>query len=137
MDAFSDLADAMQDALDVTYGECVRILPQASAGWRGKGGADPIREVREIVGRYRAKPVTGELEGNREGSKFQSMTRIASTAHTMRISPGELVKLGYALQANDRVVLLDRTDTPTFTIVRAGLRDSGEASLELTSGAPT
>lgn len=134
MDAFGDLDDAMQDALDATYGERVRILPQAAAAWRGQGGADPGREVREIVGRYRAKPVTGELEGNREGSKFQSMTRISGTAQTMRVSPGELAKLGYALQPNDKVQLIDRPGAPIFTIMTAGLRDSGEAALEMASG---
>ncbi len=52
----------------------------------------------------------------------------------MRVSPGELAKLGYALQPNDKVQLIDRLGAPIFTIMTAGLRDSGEVALEMASG---
>ena len=135
MSGFADLDDEMQDALDDPYGERVRIEPRGAAGWRTGGGIDTGRPVREIVGRYRSKPVTSDLEGNREGSRFQSMTRIAGNSQMMRISPAQAALLGYPLAANDRAVLIDRLDAPAFTIVRVGPRDSGELMLELTSEA--
>jgi len=131
---FDDLGDTMQDALDATHGERVRVEPQAPAGLRGRPIAGAVeREPVEIIGRFRSRPVTAELEGNREGSKFQSMTRIAGNATTMRISPGEAAKLGYALTSADTVVLLDRPGQPRFGIARVGARDGGELSLELTT----
>ncbi|WP_336488294.1 hypothetical protein [Methylobacterium nigriterrae] len=135
MGAFADLDDEMQDALDDAYGERIRVLPQASAGWRGAAGTDPTRPVREIIGRYRSAPKPTELEGNREGSKFQSMTRINTASQTVRISPAQLTLLGYVPAAGDKVVLLDRVDAPTFTISCAPpARDSGELQLELVAG---
>ncbi|TXM64330.1 hypothetical protein FV218_22230 [Methylobacterium sp. WL69] len=132
---FDDLDDDMQDALDDAYGERVRVEPRGSAGWRTGGGIDTERPVREIIGRYRSKPMTSELEGNREGSRFQSMTRIAGNTLSLRVSPLQATALGYSLAANDRVVLLDRIDQPAFTVVRVGPRDSGELTIELTAEA--
>jgi len=128
----SEIAEARHAALDGFRGEPIRIEPQLPRGeWRGEVGPDPARPVREIVGRFRRRPTTGELEGNREGSRFQSMTRIAGEAITMRISPAQAASLGYALGANDRIVLLARPGTPAFTIVRVGARDGGEVMIHL------
>ena len=133
----SELAEARHAALDAFRGERVRIEPRAPAGLRGRPSTGTsAREPVEITGRFRSRPVTSELEGNREGSRFQSMTRVAGNALTMRISPGEAMRLGYPLMGNDGVVLLDRPGQPRFTIARVGARDSGELSLELTSEAP-
>jgi len=132
----SEIAEARHAALDGFRGEPVRIEPRMTPpGPRSVSGPDPARPVREIVGRYRSKPITAELEGNREGSRFQSMTRIAGNAITMRISPPQAATLGYALAANDRIVLLARPGAPTFTIARVGARDGGELMLELTTEA--
>lgn len=135
MGAFADIDDDMQDALDESFGERVRVEPRGAAGWRTGGGMDTDRPVREIIGRYRSAPVTTELEGNREGSRFQSMTRVGGNTQTMRISPAQIALLGYAPIANDRAVLIDRPNAPALTIVRSGPRDSGEWMLELTSEA--
>lgn len=132
----AELAEARHAALDSFRGERVRIVPQVPLGLRGRpvaGGA--VREPVEIIGRFRRRPTTAELEGNREGSKFQSMTRIAGNALTMRISPGEAAKLGYDLAGSDALVLLDRPGQPRFTIIRVGARDGGELNLELTTEA--
>ena len=137
MPAFLDLDDEMQDALDATYGERVRITPQGKPGWRTAGGADVDRPIREIVARYRSKPIVSELEGQREGTGFQSATRFASASHTLRVSPTQIALYGHEIRANDRVALLDRADAPSFTITSAGLRDSGEMHLGLVpEGAP-
>ena len=135
MGTFAENDDDMQDALDCAYGERVRIEPQMAAGLRGRPaeGASPRPPV-EVIGRYRKKPITSELEGNREGSRFQSMTRIAGSTLTLRISPGEAAKLGYELAGSDVVALLDRPGEPRFTIARVGPRDSGELMIELTAG---
>lgn len=135
MPVFDDLDDEMQDALDDAYGERVRIEPRGSAGWRTGGGIDTERPIREIVGRYRSKPMTSELEGNREGSRFQSMTRIAGNSQAMRVSPSQAAAIGYPLTANDRIVLISRPGAPAFTIVRVGARDGGELTIELTAEA--
>lgn len=132
----SEIAEARHAALDAFRGERVRIEPRAPAGLRGRPTAGAsVREPVEIIGRFRSRPVTSELEGNREGSRFQSMTRIAGNTLTMRISPGEAEKLEYPLIGNDVVVLPDRAGKPRFTIARVGARDSGELTLELTSEA--
>lgn len=136
----AELAEARHAALDSFRGERVRVEPRAPAGLRGRpvaGSAE--REPVEIVARFRSRPVTAELEGNREGSKFQSMTRIAGNTTTMRISPGEAAKIGYALTSADAVVLLDRPGQPRLGIARVGPRDSGELRLELNAeaAAPT
>ncbi|MCJ2080745.1 hypothetical protein [Methylobacterium sp. J-090] len=135
MRAFDALWAEAVPHIEAILGEPVRVEPRAAAGWRSGGGTDAERPVREIIGRYRSKPITSELEGNREGSRFQSMTRIAGNTQTMRISPAQAAALGYALTANDRVVLLTRPGTPAFTIVRVGARDGGELMLELTTEA--
>jgi hypothetical protein len=132
---FNDVDDDMQDALDDAFGEGIRIIPQGERGWRGQGGIDPNRPVRDIQGRYRSTPTTSEMEGNREGSRFQSMSRISTRSHALRISPAEITALGYAPIAGDTVTLTTRIDQPTFTVTSVGLRDSGETQLELVSGA--
>lgn len=135
MSAFGDLNDEMQDALDGAFAEEISIAPQGSRGWRGQAGIDPGRPTKSFRGRYRSKPVIAELEGNREGSRFQSMTRISARTHMVRISPAEITALGYAPAAGDTLVLTDRIDRPAFTVSNVGLRDSGETQLELVSGA--
>lgn len=107
MSAFDDLAEDLQDALDAAMGERIRILPRVPVQWRGQPGPDPQRPTMDIIGRYRSKPSVSELEGNREGSRFMSMTRITDADHTIRISPEQFALLGYAIKANDGVMLLE------------------------------
>nr|USU31111.1 hypothetical protein NG677_17435 [Methylobacterium sp. OTU13CASTA1] len=135
MRAFDALWAEAVPHIEAILGERVRIVPQIPAGLRGRPVAGAaLRPPVEVIGRFRKKPVTSELEGNREGSKFQSMTRLAGNMLTLRISSVEAAKLGYEVVGSDVVVLLDRPGEPRFTIARAGVNDSGELMLELTAG---
>ncbi len=130
MDAFSDLDDAMRTRSTPPTASASAFEPRAPAVLRGRpvsGAAE--RQPVEIIGRFRSRPVTAELEGNGEGSKFQSMTRIAGNATTMRISPSEAAKLGYALTSADTVVLLDRPGQPRLGIARVGARERWRVEL--------
>ncbi|KAB1069255.1 hypothetical protein [Methylobacterium planeticum] len=127
-------AEAVSD-IEAVLGERIRILPQVvTGGWRGQAGADPSRAPVVIVGRYKTQSEITELEGNREGSKFQSMTRMSAATQIIRLSAAQIAILGYAPKAGDKAVLIDRPDQPTFTISSTGGQESGEMKLELVAG---
>lgn len=134
MSDFDDVDDGMQDALDDAFGERVRIVPQVPAGWRAAGGVDPGRPIGEVMARYRSRPIVSELEGKREGTRFQSMTRFSGASHTLRVSPTQLALYGHEIRANDRVVLIERVDEPIFTITSSGTGGSGGLRLGLVPG---
>lgn len=128
-------ADAVSE-IETEFGERVRIEPQTTSGtWRGRTGADPNRQPGEVVGRYNTKAAAAELEGNREGSKFQSMTRIAAATHVVRFSAGQVAALGYAPVAGDHVVLLDRPGAPRFTAIGVDEGAGQDLRLDLVTGA--
>ncbi|RVU13160.1 hypothetical protein [Methylobacterium oryzihabitans] len=118
-------ADAMAEAdavLVEEFGERVRIEPRLALG-PGRGELsgprpDPEREVREVRAQFTLRGAVDTLEGVRQGTKLNGMTRLAVAEAHLRMSAAVLAGLGYPLQADDRIVLVERAGQPAYAIVK-------------------
>lgn len=131
MTAFDLLwADAVAD-MEAAFGEQVRIEPYIVPVGRGVPHPDPERAIGETVGRFQAKPGTADLEGSREGTRLQGMTRLASVTPTLKLSAEAVARLGFRPRGGDRLVLIERPGEPTYSIASVGGHDGGNLDIGL------
>ncbi|WP_298959052.1 hypothetical protein [uncultured Methylobacterium sp.] len=121
----SPFAAAMRAAdatLNAAFGERVRIEPRLALGpGRGELGAprpDPDRPVREVRATFTLRAAADTLQGVRRGTELNGMTRMAVAEAHLWLPAAVLARLGYPLQADDRVVLVERAGQPAYAIVK-------------------
>ena len=128
----TEFADAWADAegdLDGFGGELVEIRPQIASSHQR--AADPDRPVQQITARYMEIPATEGLGGKRYGERLHGVTSVSGNERHFRVSPGEMLRLGFSLRKNDHIVRLSRSELPAYAIELIEPTDLGTILLKV------
>jgi hypothetical protein len=116
------LAAGVDEKINATFGERVRIVPTKAGGYAGRS-ADPDRAPVELVGVFNTlNDQTMNLTGDHSGQPFIQRTAVQNAA--LHVRTADLG--GLDVRAGDLVVLLDRDET--YEINRA-VREATEVSM--------
>jgi hypothetical protein len=111
MSSFFDAWSARQPQLDRVFAETIRLVPMQAGGYTA-AAFDPSRAQREFPAIITETPTRMHATANAAGRDFDHAFVMAETIASIDRSRlgSELPKVG------DRVIALDRPDTPTFEI---------------------
>ena len=111
MSEFSDTWAGRQPELDRVFAETIRLVPMRSGGYAA-AGPDPDRAEWQVLAIMTETPERKRTVENAVGRDFDRAFVMADTVASI-----DAAKLGDECPGvGDRVVAVDRTDTPSFEI---------------------
>lgn len=114
-----------------TFGEAVRIEPRIE-GTYSDDSPDPNRPLKDLSAVVSLTPMTGSLDGSRQGSKINTTTRFTQRTATIWVTPDAYASIGYDIRVGDRVILKERRNEPPYRVGRdAEISDRGDISINL------
>lgn len=128
-----DAAMAAADAvIGATFGEPVLITPRLKVPSKAHA-PDPARVARSVRATFTQAPVDGRTQGERTGTLFAGMGRVAGAETMLWLDARELARLGYAPRAPDLITLTGRAGAPTYAVAKPMPDDAGGLFLTLTA----
>ena len=113
------------------FGEAVRIEPRIN-GTYSDDSPDPSRPLKDLRAVVSLTPMTGSLDGSRQGSKINTTTRFTQRTTTIWVTPDAYASIGYDIRVGDRVILKERRNEPPYRVGRdAEISDRGDISINL------
>ena len=121
-------------AADSTFGERVLIRPR-SVDQHSGDMADAARPERTVLARFGRMPETDDI-GGAAPARETGLTTVAGAAAAVTLRAAVVVALGFSVRRGDKVVLVDRSGAPSYTVARVAPIHVGDVMLFVTADSP-
>lgn len=126
-----NIAAAAFRAVARTFSERIRVVPLISSEYAA-GIADPDRETVDTRATVALSPKVDDFDGVRQGRNLDTNTRFAERNASIWFPPTVYAAIGYRLRTGDRIVLVERAGSPTYSVARDPVSsDRGDVTIRL------